>query len=252
MSGNWSQTQIAGHPCDYFVPDAVHPQGYTAIYLHGVHLQKLSDFPEFVEPFAARGIRLICPFTGPHWWLDQICPDFDPAITPEKYVVQHVLNWLSTEWQVRPPRIALIGTSMGGQGALRIAYKQPRTFPVVAAIAPAIDFHNRWREGDPVLRSLFRDAEAARQQTALLYAQGFNSPAHQFFCCDPDDERWWESVDRLRMKLYSMGVNFECDLETRAGGHGFQYYSAMAPRAAAFVEDSLEKTRRRLDDLVAE
>ncbi len=238
--------EIAGHECEIVVPERLHPQGFTAIYLHGVHLQKLADHPEFVAPFLQRGIRLIGPRTGPHWWLDQVCPQFDPAVTPERYVTEHVLPWMASEWDVEPPKIALVGTSMGGQGALRIAYKRPRTFPVVAALAPAIDFHWKWREGDPVLRCLFADEEAARQQTALLYAQGFNCPPHQFFCCDPQDTRWWESADRLKMKLESMGVRFECDLETRAGGHGFDYYTAMAPQTAEFIERSLEAARLRL------
>ncbi len=246
MPSDWQTVEIAGHPCETFIPQTPHEQGYTVIYLHGVHLQKLSEHPEFVQPFADRGLRIISPQTGPHWWLDQICPDFDAEITPEQLVVQHVMPWLTDEWNVAPPKVALLGTSMGGQAALRFSYKQPRTFPVVAAISPAIDFHIRWREGDPVLRDLFPDEEAARQQTALLYAQGFNCPAHQFFCCDPQDTRWWESADRLQMKLYSMGVPFTCDLETSAGGHGFSYYTAMAPQVAEFIEESLEAQRRRL------
>ena len=246
MNASVETVTIAGHACEWLEPDSLHEHGYTVIYLHGVHLQRLADHPDFARPFLERGMRLVGPRTGPHWWLDRVCPDFDAEVTPEAYVVEHVLRWLADECDVKPPRIALLGTSMGGQGALRIGYKHPRTFPVVAALAPAIDFHFRWREGDPVLRDLFPDEEAARQQTALLYAQGFNCPAHQFFCCDPEDRRWWESADRLRMKLYSMGVPFECDLETRAGGHGFAYYTAMAPKAAEFIERSLDQLRLRL------
>ena len=246
MPGSWSNLTLAGHSCEVYEPAERHPQGFVVIYLHGVHLRKLSEQPEFVRPFAERGLPLVCPSTGPHWWLDKICPDFDTELTPERYLVDQVVPWIEKQLGSQPPQIALLGTSMGGQGALRISYKQPRTFPVVAAISPAIDFHFRWQEGDPILRKLFPDAEAARQQTALLYAQGFNCPAHQFFCCDPEDERWWESADRLQMKLNSMGVRFESDLETRAGGHGFDYYTAMAPRAAEFIEDGLEQRRRML------
>ena len=242
----WTEITLAGHTCEVFRPAKRHPQGFVVIYLHGVHRQRLGDHPKFLQPFADRGFSVVCPSTGPHWWLDMICPDFDPVLTPERFVVDHVLPWIETELGAAPPNIALLGTSMGGQGALRFAYKQPRTFPVVAAISPAIDFHNRWQHGDETLQTLFPTAEAARQQTALLYAQGFNCPAHQFFCCDPEDEEWWEGADRLRMKLYSMGIQFECDLETRGGGHGFEYYTVMASRTAEFLDERLEQKRRTL------
>ena len=36
---------------------------------------------------------------------------------------------------------------MGGQAALRLAYRHPEKFPIAAAIAPAIDFHLGMRHG---------------------------------------------------------------------------------------------------------
>jgi hypothetical protein len=48
------------------------------------------------------------------------------------------------------------------------------------------------------------------------------------------------------MKLYSLGVPHECDLETSSGGHGFEYYNRMAPRAIEFLVDRLQVEQRRL------
>src|SRR5690606_12435864 len=144
------------------------------------------------------------------------------------------------------PRIALLGTSMGGQGALRLAYQFPDTFPVCAAISPAIDFHRRLDEGDEILGAMFEDREAARQETAILHIHPLNWPRHQFFCCDPTDVRWYEGVDRLHMKLNSLGVPHECDLETTGGGHGFEYYSLMATKAIEFLVRGLDRERLRL------
>ena len=242
----WRCEEVAGHPVYCFEPAVCHAQRFAVLYLHGVHGRLLHQEPDFVQPFAERGLRLICPVAGPYWWIDRPVPEFDDRRTPEQFVVESVLPWAVEGKMIDPARLALLGTSMGGQGVLRLSYKHPRRFPVVAAISPAIDFHCRWREGDPILQSIYPTEEAARQETALLYAQGLNCTQHQFFCCDPDDTRWWESVDRLRMKLASMGCRFECDLETRAGGHGFEYYSAMAPRAAEFIEQRLEQHRRTL------
>jgi len=138
---------------------------------------------------------------------------------------------------------------MGGQGALRLSYVFPDKFPVVSAISPAIDFQRRIEEveeeDDPLLE-MYPDPEAARQETALLYIHPLNWPRFQFFCCDPADFRWFDSSDRLRMKLGSLGVPFECDLETSAGGHGFAYYNHMAPRAVQFLVKGLSSLPLRV------
>jgi hypothetical protein len=73
-----------------------------------------------------------------------------------------------------------------------------------------------------------------------------NWPRNQFFCCDPTDVRWHESADRLRMKLSSLGVPFECDLETAAGGHTFEYACHMSQRVVGFLAERLERERLRV------
>src|SRR5262249_44483074 len=149
-------------------------------------------------------------------------------------------------WNVAPPRIALLGTSMGGQGALRLAYKYPNVFPIVAAISPAIDSHLRMEEGDETLNQMYRDPAQARQDTATLHIQPRNWPRHQWFCCDPTAYRWHESAERLRSKLYSLGVPHQCDLETSGGGHSWEYYEQMAEPALQFIVKALESERLRV------
>ena len=84
------------------------------------------------------------------------------------------------------------------------------------------------------------------QDSWLLHIHPLNWPRHQFFCCDPADYPWADSADRLRMKLSSLGVPFESDLETQAGGHGFTYYNAMAPKAMNFIAEALDRERLRI------
>jgi S-formylglutathione hydrolase FrmB len=80
----------------------------------------------------------------------------------------------------------------------------------------------------------------------LLHIHPLNWPRHQFFCCDPEDERWWESAERLRMKLWALGIPHQCDLKTTGGGHGFTYYNRMAAAAIDFLAARLEEERRRI------
>lgn len=244
--GGWSDIEVSGHRCCVYQPDAPSPHGYVVVYLHGIHGGRLEDHDAYTQQFERFGLRVIGPVTGPSWWADRIFPAFDPRRTPQQYVLEAVVPYCRQAWEAVPPRIGLFGTSMGGQGALRIAFQYPDTFPVVAALAPAIDFQSRWEEGDPTLRAWYPDAEAARQDTATLHIHPLHWPRHMFFACDPTDLRWHPSSDRLHMKLAALGIPHEADLTTEAGGHGFPYYDAMAEPVVTFLADRLERERLRI------
>ena len=244
--GQWTEVEIAGHACHLYEP--LHPSehGYTVLYLHGLRSARLKYRTALVAEFERHGLRVAEPVADFSWWVDRISPRFDPQLTGQSFIMDHVLPFLAEHWQCEPPRIALLGPSMGGQGALRLAYLFPNKFPVVAAVYPSIDFQKKIDEGDPNLSEMYEDAEAARQDTATLHIHPLNWPRHQFFCCDPADERWHDSADRLRMKLYSLGVPHECDLETTAGGHSWQYFEHMGPRIIGFLADRLDSERLRV------
>ena len=234
-TGNWSTVELAGHECEVYEPPKPSSHSFVVVYLHGVHLNGLRDKPAFTREFDRHGLRVVCPRTARSWWADRICHEFDETITAERYVTERVVPWIENRFETRPPRIGLLGTSMGGQGALRIAFKHPRDFPVAAAISPAIDYHLRMDEGDETLSLMYADREAARQDTATLHVHPLNWPRHVWFCCDPLDARWHESAEQLRMKMAALGIPFQCDLETSGGGHGFEYYNRRASEAIGFI-----------------
>jgi len=246
QSGLWSEIRVAEHACDLYEPPLPSPHGYVVVYLHGVHLNRLVDKPAFTGEFARHGLRVIAPMTARSWWTDRICSEFDPTLTAERHLLANVLPEIERRWGARPPQIALLGTSMGGQGALRFAFKHPDRFPIAAAISPAIDYYHRIEEGDETLAEMYEDPEQARQDSATLHVHPLNWPRNIFYCCDPTDERWHESADRLTTKLAALGIPHECDLGTTSGGHGFEYYNRMAPAAIGFIAERLERERLRV------
>jgi len=245
-TGSWTQAIVAGHAADIYEPATPNPAGFVVLYLHGVHLTRLAGQPGFEESFDRHGLRVIAPVTQRSWWTDKICQEFDPSVSAEKHVLNSVLPYIEERWGAKPPSIGLLGTSMGGQGVLRFAFKHPNKFPVVAAISPAIDYQLRWQDGDETLPLMYPDPEAARQDTATLHVHPLNWPRNMWFCCDPADHRWHNSSDKLRMKLAAIGIPYEADLETSGGGHSFTYYNRMAPAAIQFLLDRLQKERRRV------
>jgi len=246
MSTSWSQVDIDGHGADLFIPSSMNENGYVIVYLHGVHLGRLVDNDVYTRLFEQHRLPVVAPMTMRSWWTDRICEEFDEGITAEAYLLERVIPWIAERFSAAPPGIALLGTSMGGQGALRFAFKHPRTFPVAAGISPAIDYHLRLREADETLAAMYRDEEQARQDTAILHVHPLNWPRNVWFCCDPQDERWFDSADRLQMKLSSMGIPHACDLTTSSGGHGWDYYNHMAAPAIGFLMRALQSERLRV------
>lgn len=236
--GRWETVEIGGRPADIFTPVKQAVADRAVLFLHGASEKTIRDDPVFSAELSRHGLPAVCPHGGRSWWLDRICRQFDDALTPMAYLRQQVVPWMREQWVVQPPAIGLLGISMGGQGVLQLSYRHPREFPVAAAISPAVDFQNIWGHGTP-LDEMFTDPEAARQETATLHLHPLNWPRHQMFVCDPTDTQWYEGAERLASKLYSMGIPFECDLETTAGGHSWDYFRAMAKPCLTFIAQHL-------------
>jgi len=246
LASDWSDVQIAGQRCRVFTPRALSPDGFTVIYLHDENDSEFEQRPAFTQQFEKYGLRCLAPLSGRSWWTDRPWPPFDAELSTEQFLLQGVLPWLAEQWQVAPPQLALLGVGMGGQGGLKFSYKHPNLFPICAAIAPTIDYHRSMEAGDPTLAQLYRDSEQARQDTATLHIHPLNWPRHQWFCSDPADYLRHDGADRLRMKLYSLGVPYEADLETSTGGDLRAFVERMAEPAINFIADRLERERLRV------
>ncbi|MEI6037516.1 MAG: alpha/beta hydrolase-fold protein [Planctomycetota bacterium] len=244
----WSTISLDGHACElYDPPDA--PSGRAIIYLHGVRERTLQESIGLCSCIEAAKIPALCPRAGRSWWIDAVVPAFDTSITPERFVVHHVRMEIERRFGVKPPGIALVGTRMGGQGALRLAYRHPALFPVAAAIAPAVDFHLAMQDGDDLFHSLwdiYGDVERARQDTVILHVHPLNWPRHQWFASDPTDSQWHDGSVRLHSKLNALGIPHIAILESRGDGHGMEFYNRMAPEAIRFVIESFDKESRRI------
>jgi pimeloyl-ACP methyl ester carboxylesterase len=245
--GQWSNIEIGGKKADVFEPARPAAQKAAVLFLHGHGMITLSGNEIYSAELERRGLRCICPHGKRSWWGDRLCAEFDPQITPAAWLRNEVVPWMTAHWDAGPGQIALLGVSMGGQGALKLAYRHPQEFPIVAALAPAIDFHNWHGRGLP-LDEIYETAESARQDTVTLLLHPLNWPRHQFILCDPDDIDWYEGIERLASKLTSTGIPFESDLTTRAGGHTWQYFNSVAPRVMQFVEEKLKQESKNKNE----
>ena len=245
MNGTWTTLEIAGKPADVYEPAGGARPRFGLLHLHGIGLEMLRDNFAFTRLFDELRLACVCPHGQRCWWADRICPDFGPGLTPERHLVENVLPFFEQRWGLRPRAVGLQGISMGGQGALRLAFKRPDLFPVVAAIAPAIEYYELYGQG-LLIDDMYDSKEQCRQDTAPMHVHPSHYPPHIFFCVDPEDGFWYRGCDRLHEKLSALGVPHEVDLTTRAGGHSWTYFNHMADRMERFISAGLEQESRRL------
>lgn len=234
----WSTLEIDEHRVDVFEPDCEGKPDGCVLFLHGHGRIMLNENETFSALFQKHNLAAICPDGQRSWWMNEICSEFSSDITPQQWLIDRVIPFAEERWQLEPPKVGLLGISMGGQGALQLSFRDAARFPVVAAIAPAIDFHQVYGQGLP-LDEMYDNIEDVRQATVVLNLHPLAWPRHQWFCCDPEDTDWFDGAVRLGMKLSSSGILHERDLDTSAGGHTWDYFNHMAPAAIQHIANGL-------------
>jgi S-formylglutathione hydrolase len=242
MRGTWSGVKISGKPADVYEP--LSRPAFGVLHLHDAGQCSLRGQEDFTALFDELDLACVSPKGGICWWADRVCPKFDRRVTPERHLMDRVLPFFRERWGIAPRSVGLLGISMGGQGALRLAFKYPEVFPAAAALAPLIEYHEFYGQGT-ALDEMYDSKEQCRQDTAPMHVHPSRHPPHLFFCMDPDDP-WLRGCERLHEKLDSLGVAHEMDLETRAGGHSWEYFDRMAGRAVRFLRAGLAEEGRRL------
>jgi pimeloyl-ACP methyl ester carboxylesterase len=220
----WTTAEIGGKRVEVFSPAG--EVRAAVLYLHDVDGRVPSGLGDLLAHDRLTGV---CPHGESCWWADRVCPEFDPSRSVERWLIEDLLPFIKVRW----PHVAVIGAGMGGQGALRLAFKHPDRFRIVAAIDAAIDHHELYGSGT-ALDEMYASREHCRQDTAILHIHPVRQPAHLWFACDPAS-RWFRGNDRLHEKLAALGV-----------AHTFLPRAAGLDEMLAFVAAALAKEQRSL------
>jgi enterochelin esterase-like enzyme len=239
-AGGWSRVVLDCGPVDLFSPEGDEPAGLAVLFLHGSDRKTLEQHERLARELAVRRIPAVCPHCEDALWLDVVSRGPQAGRTVLADLRAALVPFLRERWGIAPPRIGLLGVEWGGQGVLQLAYRFPREFPVVAAVSPAVDFHIL-HGSCPPLDALFADPEAARQQTVTLQLHPLNWPRDQYLACDPRDGLFFDGVERLASKLWSMGIPFEADLQPAPEAAPSDPLAARGLTALAFVLERLSR-----------
>jgi S-formylglutathione hydrolase len=262
MNGAWASVKIGGKAADVYDPAGNGRPRFGLIYLHGASLETLTGNPVAARLFDELHLACVCPHGDYSWWSDRIWSRFDPHVSAEKHILQAIVPYFRERWQIKPPALGLFGFSMGGQGALRLAFKYAELFPAVAAVSSAIEYYELYGRnasygagrGSPnsgalpelAVDAMYDSKEQCRQDSVPMHVHPSRYPPHIYFCIDPDDRDWLRGNDRLHEKLTALGIAHETDFETRKGGHTRAYLDHMADRAIRFLASALDQESKRL------
>lgn len=209
MPARWNRINITGHPADVFKPANALP--FAVLFLHDESGPKPALLEGLALQLEAQRLRCVVPHGASSWWLDRIFADFDPTLTAERYLLDSVVPWMESTWGIGPRAVAVAGIGMGGQGAVRLGFRHPEQFPIVASLDGAFDFHEHHGRGTP-LDDIYATREQARQDTAILHIHGHVWPSHIWFACSPASQ-WYRGNDRLHEKLSAMGIPHTAELD---------------------------------------
>jgi len=237
---SWSLREVPGGEIELYEPSTPRPE-FGLLFLPGHSGKTLATSTAWTASLEHSGLRAACPVSGSGWWLDASDPIGDR--TPLQWLHQDVVSWLRGEWRTGPRGLAVAGVSLGGQAALGLAYRHSRDYPVVAAVAPAIDFHKLHGLGLP-LDNWYASPEDARQQTVPLHINPLAWPVHQLLTCDSDDEDWYDGVERLAGKLHSSGIPVTTEFGSHGLGHCWDYFDTAADPVVDFVIQRLDQVHR--------
>jgi predicted peptidase len=235
MNSGWVRATIAGKPVDTIDPPNSLP--FAILFLHAESGETPANNALFTAELRKHRLRCIAPIAPRSWWVDRICSEFDPQLTAERHLGENVVPWIESTWKLARKSIGVAGIEMGGQGALRIGFKYPGQFPVVASIDGAFDFHERYGQGTP-LDEMYSSREQCRQDTVILHIPPHDTP-QIWFACSPED-RWYRGNDRLHEKLAALGVSHTARLDDSHDA------DRLISPMLSFIVGALDRESRRL------
>ncbi len=165
----------------------------------------------------------------------------------ETLVSRDTLAWAASHLRVRTDRAgrALLGVSMGGYAALRLAFHEPTLFAAVATHSAMLLLHppsagegaGRWHMaafqhvfGTPIDVRLWQAADPLALAAQVAPAQ---APALSFDCGAQDRYGLFTGHQRLHEILQGRGVAHEFHLAP--GDHGYEYVRAELPGSLRFL-----------------
>lgn len=194
-----------------------------------------------VAQYPAQGLVLVMPEGGSSYYVNSATRSKDRY---EDYIVQDVIPDAERRFPARSDRNgrAIVGVSMGGYGAIRIAFDHPDLFAFVGTISAALDVPSRpfsarrvgqWRRFRAIFGPMGSPAERAGDPFLfVLNADPTRMP--YLWLAAGEQEALLGANRRFTGELRQRQFQFE--FHTAPGGHDWQQWNEQIPALFASLE----------------
>ena len=183
------------------------------------------------------GMIIVCPDGQDSWYFDS---PIDPKMQFETYVSKELVDYIDAHYRTlaSADKRAITGLSMGGHGALWLAWRHPDVFKHCGSMSGGVDitkFPDRWNIDKRLGRYASSKGVWATHSVASLVP---SLKAGQNIIIDCGDRDFFFEVNMaLHKALEEKGIAH--DFTIRAGQHSWQYWVESLEKHLKFFEQAL-------------
>ena len=224
-------------------------QSSPVVYLLHGYSDAYNDWIKKVPAIAKyaddNGFMIVCPDGGySSWYMDS---PVDSTVKYETYITSELINWIDNHYNTIKDRTgrAITGLSMGGHGALYLAFRHQDVFGAAGSMSGGVDlrpFPNNW---DLAKRlgsySTHPDNWEKNSVVNLTYLLTSDSLAIIMDCGTEDF--FYRPNEQLHQKL--LDRNIAHDYVSRPGDHSWEYWTNAIKYQLLFMRTFFEKKEGR-------
>ena len=209
------------------------------------------DFKEWtnnsdVARFAEKGLILVMPEGESSYYTNSVDRPKDRF---EDYVVKDLVSEVEARFPADPSRRAIVGDSMGGFGAIKVALKHPGLYMFVGALSPAIDVPSRPFSIKRVSQyrshaSIFGawGSETRRDNDPFVLARKVDPGDVPFIFATCGEQEGLLPSNRQFFGLLAKR-NFRFEFHAGPGGHNWNQWNSRLPELFASLLSQLNERR---------
>ncbi|MDB5240533.1 MAG: putative esterase [Spirosoma sp.] len=196
--------------------------------------------PALLRAVDANGAIVVCPDGNGSWYYDS---PVDASFRYETYVVSELVPWVDNHYKTIKNRQgrAITGLSMGGHGALYLAFRHQDVFGAAGSMSGGVDirpFPNNW----DIAKRLGTYAQFPErwEQNTVINLLHLLTPGALSLIVDCGSEDFFFRVNNnLHDKLLER--NIAHDYISRPGGHNWVYWNTAVTYQLLFIRQFFDK-----------
>ena len=217
-------------PESYFYPANLQQDRYPVLYLlHGAYgcysdWSRKTDLNQLASKY---DVIIVCPDGQDSWYFDS---PVDPKMQFETYVSKELVSYIDSHYRTIPNRFmrAITGLSMGGHGALFLAFRHPDVFWSCGSMSGNMDitqFPDSWHIKDRLgnyedNKQRWRDHAVCNLVDQMKASE--LKPAQNIIIDDGLNDIFIKNNIAMHEQLVEKGIDH--DFTTRPGRHSWDYW----------------------------